>query len=100
MEYVRLTPKGVVEMLNTNDHDYGSLFGTFVRYATRLHELEDKIEKGLLVDKYFVAKTTSVFDGTTWYCVGYHDDSTYMVESQHATEEEAKARLKELQSRE
>ena len=60
----------------------------------RLAELEDKIEKGLLVPRYSILKDWQYGD----WCVCELDDSNLIL-AQYKTEEEAKARLKELQEK-
>lgn len=57
----------------------------------RLYELEDKIEKGLLVPRYSVQKDWQYGD----WCVCELDDINLIL-AQYKTEEEAKQKLKEL----
>lgn len=57
----------------------------------RLYELEDKIEKGLLIPRYSVQKDWQYGD----WCVCELDDSNLIL-AQYKTEEEAKQKLKEL----
>ncbi len=45
MRYERLTPKDMVITLNRNEQES---IETLLRYAYRLHELEDKIENGMI----------------------------------------------------
>lgn len=57
----------------------------------RLYELEDKIEKGLLVPRYSVQKDWQYGE----WCVCELDDSSLIL-AQYKTEEEARQKLKEL----
>lgn len=57
----------------------------------RLAELEDKIEKGLLVPRYTILKDWQY----GWWCVCELADSNLIL-AQCKTEEEAKQKLKEL----
>ena len=66
----------------------------FIETYNRLAELEDKIEKGLLVPRYSILKDWQYGD----WCVCELDDSNLIL-TQYKTEEEAKARLKELQEK-
>lgn len=60
----------------------------------RLAEFENLIEKKLLVPKYSILKDWQYGD----WCVCELDDSNLIL-AQYKTEEEAKARLKELQEK-
>lgn len=57
----------------------------------RLYELEDKIEKGLLVPRYSILKDWQY----GWWCVCEVDEQSRII-AQCKTEEEAKQKLKEL----
>lgn len=57
----------------------------------RLYELEDKIEKGLLVPRYSILKDWLY----EWWCVCEVDEQSRII-AQCKTEEEAKQKLKEL----
>nr|DAI85885.1 MAG TPA: hypothetical protein [Caudoviricetes sp.] len=57
----------------------------------RLAELEDKIEKGLLVPRYSILKDWQ-YD---WWCVCEVDEQSRII-AQCKTEEEAKQKLKKL----
>lgn len=57
----------------------------------RLAELEDKIEKGLLVPRYSILKEWQY----EWWCVCEVDEQSRII-AQCKTEEEAKQKLKEL----
>ena len=69
-------------------------YDRFLETYNRLAELEDKIEKGLLVPRYSILKDWQYGD----WCVCELDDSNLIL-AQYKTEEEAKARLKELQEK-
>lgn len=69
-------------------------YNEYCTLYNRLAELEDKIEKGLLVPKYSILKDWQYGD----WCVCELDDSNLIL-AQYKTEEEAKARLKELQEK-
>ena len=96
-EYKRLTErtKHGIAVLDSGERFVLSCGG----YATtkalkRLAELEDKIENGLLVPRYSILKDWQYGD----WCVCELDDSNLIL-AQYKTEEEAKARLKELQEK-
>ena len=57
----------------------------------RLYELEDKIEKKLLIPRYSVQKDWQY----GWWCLCEVDESSLIL-TQYKTEEEAKQKLKEL----
>ena len=98
-EYKRLTKRdknGFVEFEECEKCDYcGSAWcDSFENAINRLAELEDKIEKGLLVPRYSISKDWQYGD----WCVCELDDSNLIL-AQYKTEEEAEARLKELQEK-
>ncbi len=45
-DYKRLTPRDLIEVINSNDRENIA----FLNYAMRLHTLEDKIENGTLIE--------------------------------------------------
>lgn len=114
MSYERVTPKDVVEMFNINANDYGTLFGIFVKYAARLHKLEDKIENGTLIELPYkigdtVFRINTVIIPADDYKTSFHRE-LYIEKAKFDltlygeigtrtffTKEQAKARLKELQ---
>lgn len=57
----------------------------------RLYELEDKIEKRLLISRYSVQEDWQY----GWWCLCEVDESSLIL-AQYKTEEEAKQKLKEL----
>lgn len=59
----------------------------------RLAELEDKIENGLLVEKYFIVEEL-LHDGSETFNVAEY--CAYVIFSQHDTKSEAEEKLREL----
>lgn len=57
----------------------------------RLYELEDKIEKGLLVPRYSISQDLKF----GWWCVCEVDEQSWII-AQCKTEEDAKRKLEEL----
>lgn len=94
MQYERLTPKDLTEVVNMND---GEDLTTLLKYACRLHELEDKIEDGTLIDttEPFI-QVDNTCSGKKWYniCTPF---ISAVIHEQCATMEEAEAKLKELE---
>lgn len=66
-------------------------YDCFLETYNRLAELEDKIEKGLLVPRYSILKEWQY----EWWCVCEVDEQSRII-AQCKTEEEAKQKLKEL----
>lgn len=66
-------------------------YDRFLETYNRLAELEDKIEKGLLVPRYSIMKDWKY----GWWCVCEVDEQSRIIE-QCKTEEETKQKLKEL----
>lgn len=61
----------------------------------RLAELEDEIEQGALIEKYFICKD-KMPNGKAWYNVCMFDSSSYVIKEQCKTQEEAEKRLKDI----
>lgn len=74
----------------SNDIDLKQEYG-YSHIYKRLYELEDKIEKGLLVPRYSILKDWQY----GWWCVCEVDEQSRII-AQCKTEEEAKQKLKEL----
>lgn len=92
--YERLTKKGFrYENFYITDNSSRRVkdFSEFASMYNRLAELEDKIEKGLLVPRYTILKDWQYGE----WCVCELDDSNLIL-AQCKTEEEAKQKLKEL----
>lgn len=92
--YKRLTKKGFrYENFYITDNSSRRVkdFSEFVSMYNRLAELEDKIEKGLIVPRYSILKDWQYGD----WNVCELDDSNLIL-AQYKTEEEAKQKLKEL----
>lgn len=67
-------------------------YDRFLETYNRLVELEDKIEKGLLVPRYSIMQDWKF----GWWCVCEVDEQSRII-AQCKTEEEAKRKLEELQ---
>ena len=96
-DYERLTKKGFRYdnfYITDNSSRRVKDFSEFASMYNRLAELEDKIEKGLLIPRYFILKDWQYGD----WCVCELDDSNLIL-AQYKTEEEAKQKLKELTER-
>lgn len=72
MKYERLTPKDLIEVINSNDKENIA----FLNYAMRLHTLEDKIENGTLCEQ-----KTCIWEeweddwlGSVWCCSNCKED--------------------------
>lgn len=61
----------------------------------RLKELEDKIENGLLVERYFIKDDITPY-GKVFHNVCEYDPSTYIIIQQCDTISEAEEKLREL----
>lgn len=61
----------------------------------RLAELEDKIENGLLVEKYFISEEM-LHDGSETFNIAEYDPCAYVFVSRHSTQAEAEEKLREL----
>lgn len=95
MNYQRITKKGFrYEDLYVVDNSARSIkeYSKFASVYNRLAELEDKIEKGLLVPRYSILKDWQF----GWWCVCEVDEQSRII-AQCKTEEEAKRKLEELQ---
>ena len=95
-EYKRLTERdknGFVEFEECEKCDYCGSAGcdSFENAINRLAELEDKIEKGLLVPRYSILQDLEF----GWWCVCEVDEQSRII-AQCKTEEEAKRKLEEL----
>ena len=94
MNYQRLTKKGFrydeVYLTDTSSRRVKN-FSEYASVYNRLAELEDKIEKGLLVPRYSILKEWQY----EWWCVCEVDEQSRII-AQCKTEEEAKQKLKEL----
>lgn len=90
----RITKKGVrfpeFPETDLSSRKVKSLNWTATLY-NRLAELEDKIEKGLLVPRYSIMKDWQY----GWWCVCEVDEQSRII-AQCKTEEEAKRKLEEL----
>lgn len=62
---------------------------------TRLAKLEDKIENGLLVERYFIKDDITPY-GKVFHNVCEYDPSTYIIIQQCDTISEAEEKLREL----
>ena len=71
-------------------NDYDAFFA-YSMAAKRLGELEDEIEKGLLVPRYSISQDLKF----GWWCV-FEVDEQSRIRAQCKTEEEAKRKLDEL----
>ena len=67
-------------------------YNEYCNLYNRLAELEDKIEKGLLVPRYSILKDWQY----EWWCVCEVDEQSRII-AQCKTEEEAKRKLEELE---
>lgn len=76
------------EISEFNDYD---AFFAYSMAVKRLGELEDKIEKGLLVPRYSILQDLEF----GWWCVCEVDEQSRII-AQCKTEEEAKRKLEEL----
>ena len=85
-QYGRLTKKGGY----TKELDLKQELGYSYIY-NRLSELEDKIEKGLLVPRYSISQDWQY----GWWCVCEVDEQSRII-AQCKTEEEAKRKMEEL----
>ena len=85
-QYGRLTKKGGY----TKELDLKQELGYSYIY-NRLAELEDKIEKGLLVPRYSISQDWEY----GWWCVCEVDEQSRII-AQCRTKEEAKRKLEEL----
>lgn len=95
--YERLTKKGFrYENFYITDNSSRRVkdFSEFASMYNRLAELEDKIEKRLLVSRYSVQEDWQYGE----WCVCELDDSNLIL-AQYKTEEEARQKLKELTER-
>ena len=93
----RITKKGFrYEILPSTENSPRRVkdYNEYCTLYNRLAELEDKIEKGLLVPRYSILKDWQY----EWWCVCEVDEQSIII-AQCKTEEEAKARLKELQEK-
>lgn len=97
--YKRLTEKTIgyfqydLKGFNHKIGDFGD-YDAFFAYSMavkRLAELEDNIEKGLLVPRYSISQDWEY----GWWCV-YESDKQGAIISQCKTEEEARRKLEEL----
>ena len=95
MKYERLTDRETAEMLkNTEGESWDSDLAEAQRYI-RLAELEDKIEDGTLIERYFIQED-ELPSGKIWYNVCEISETHCYIENQCDTREEAEARLAEL----
>ena len=95
IENQRMTKKGFrYEILPSTENSPRRVkdYNEYCNLYNRLAELEDKIEKGLLVPRYSIAKDWK-YD---WWCIFGVDEQAVIVE-QCETEEEAKRKLEELE---
>lgn len=88
MSYERLTDKNWRRRAYQFDETYKRLAG-----------LEDKIENGLLVEKYYIQEEKFP-DGKVMFNVAEYDTCVYMLVSQHSTKAEAEEKLRELKGEE
>ena len=94
-DYKRLTFKRLVDPYNDDSEESeNASAASYEELLNRLAELEDKIENGLLVPRYSILKDWQY----GWWCVCEVDEQSRII-AQCKTEEEAKARLKELQDK-
>ena len=95
MKNQRITKKGFrYEILPSTEYSPRRVkdYNEYCTLYNRLAELEDKIEKGLLVPRYSILKDWK-YD---WWCIFGVDEQAVIVE-QCETEEEAKRKLEELE---
>ena len=69
-------------------------YDRFLETYNRLGELEDKIEKGLLVPRYSISQDLKY----GWWCVCEVDEQSRII-AQCKTEEDAKRKLEELMTK-
>ena len=96
MKNQRITKKGFrYEILPSTENSPRRVkdYNEYCTLYNRLAELEDKIEKGLLVPRYSIAKDWQY----GWWCVCEVDEQSRIIE-QCKTEEEAKRKLEELEN--
>lgn len=94
MNYQRITKKGFrYEDLYVTDNSARSIkeYSRFASIYNRLAELEDKIEKGLLVPRYSIWEDKQF----KFWCIREIDEEGLIIE-QYRTFEEAKRKLEEL----
>lgn len=96
-KYQRLTKKGIkYEIFPSTDNSSRRVkdYNEYCILYNRLAELEDKIEKGLLVPRYSILKEWQY----EWWCVCEVDEQSRII-AQCKTEEEAKRKLEALQKK-
>lgn len=93
MEYKRLTKHETDNVVSIN----GRIFydEPMASIIDRLAELEDKIDDGILIEKYFIHED-ELPSGRVWYNVCELNENYGSIKKQCATRAEADARLAEL----
>ena len=95
MKSQRITKKGFrYEILPSTEYSPRRVkdYNEYCTLYNRLAELEDKIEKGLLVPRYSILKDWQY----GWWCVCEVEEQGVII-AQCKTEEEAKRKLEELE---
>ena len=84
---------------NCNDCEYGIHNGEVIEKLNRLAELEDKIEKGLMIELgYHIRKSYRNHDDQRYKIVVVEENEMDKIGYDGLTREEAEAKLKELQN--